>query len=281
MQFTADGDFNDHPKTWNLPDSAVALWTRAGEWSAHNAQYGFVPADMLARFCGDPVQAAGELLARGLWRRVKGGYQFCDWGKVGETAAQAAQQEADAEAKRKYDAERQRKSRANRRAAHTGKIRAGATVTGDVTGMSHVTSRDTPIDRSNQDQSSSGVNQSDAYASDPALLRFVAAEFSKKAGRIIGDAEAAAVIRTLTKRAEDAGTVIENAKRYFGASVRRAADVELLLVGDPPPLREILAEPIAEPPPDGHAFAEGDHGLCKVCEMPEANRSKHPERRTA
>jgi hypothetical protein len=102
MYFSADDalNFNDHPKTWNLPDCAVTLWTRAGEWSARNREHGFVPADMLARFCGDPVQAVAELLGRGLWQRVKGGYLFSDWEQVGETAEQQAEREAADEGRR-------------------------------------------------------------------------------------------------------------------------------------------------------------------------------------
>jgi hypothetical protein len=34
--FKVDDSFYDHPKVFDLPDSAVALWTRAGCWSARN-----------------------------------------------------------------------------------------------------------------------------------------------------------------------------------------------------------------------------------------------------
>jgi HNH endonuclease len=93
VHFDADDSFNlnDHPKTWNLPDGAVALLARSADWSSHNLTYGSVPAEMLERFCGDPVQAAEELCRRGLWRRVKGGHQFADWAQFGETADQAAE----------------------------------------------------------------------------------------------------------------------------------------------------------------------------------------------
>jgi hypothetical protein len=79
VRFTPDDDFYDHPQAWDLPDCAVALLSRAGSWSARNHKAGFVPTSMLARFSSDPVQASEELCRRGLWRRVRGGFQFTDW----------------------------------------------------------------------------------------------------------------------------------------------------------------------------------------------------------
>ena len=57
----------------------MALWVRAGSWSARNLRDGFVPSRLPARLCDDPDTAVRELVARGLWLRVKGGYQFHDW----------------------------------------------------------------------------------------------------------------------------------------------------------------------------------------------------------
>ena len=50
MIFTPDDDFYDSVDLWDLPDCAVALLTRAGAWSARNADRGFVPKSMVARF---------------------------------------------------------------------------------------------------------------------------------------------------------------------------------------------------------------------------------------
>lgn len=77
--FKVDDSFYDHPKVYDAPDCAVALWIRAGCWAARNLTDGFVPSGMLARLCDDPDRAAKELVDRGLWRRTKGGYQFHDW----------------------------------------------------------------------------------------------------------------------------------------------------------------------------------------------------------
>lgn len=77
--FKVDDSFYDHPKVFDAPDCAVALWTRAGTWAARNLTDGFVPSGMPARFCDDPERAIRELISRGLWKRTKGGYLFHDW----------------------------------------------------------------------------------------------------------------------------------------------------------------------------------------------------------
>jgi hypothetical protein len=77
--FKVDDSFYDHPKVFDAPDCAVALWVRAGSWSARNLTDGHVPTKMPARLCDDPETAVRELVDRGLWRRAKGGYQFHDW----------------------------------------------------------------------------------------------------------------------------------------------------------------------------------------------------------
>lgn len=77
--FKVDDSFYDHPKVFDAPDCVVALWTRAGSWSARNLTDGFVPAKLPARFCDDPKAAVRELINRGLWKRTKGGYQFHQW----------------------------------------------------------------------------------------------------------------------------------------------------------------------------------------------------------
>jgi hypothetical protein len=77
--FKVDDSFYDHPKIFDAPDCAVALWTRAGTWSARNLTDGFVPAGMPARLCDDPETAVGQLLNRGLWKKARGGYKFHDW----------------------------------------------------------------------------------------------------------------------------------------------------------------------------------------------------------
>lgn len=106
--FKVDDSFYDHPKVFDLPDSAVALWIRAGCWSARNLTDGFVPARMPARLCDDPDTAVKALVDSGLWRRSKGGYQFHDWADYQPTREEV-------ERGRKAAAERQRRRRARMR----------------------------------------------------------------------------------------------------------------------------------------------------------------------
>lgn len=108
--FKVDDSFYDHPKIFDAPDCAVALWVRAGCWSARNLTDGFVPANMPARLCDDPERAVRELIQRGLWKRVKGGYQFHDWSDYQPTRASVEEQRAAAR-------ERMRKLRAGRKTA--------------------------------------------------------------------------------------------------------------------------------------------------------------------
>lgn len=102
--FKVDDSFYDHPKSFDAPDCAVALWVRAGTWSARNLTEGFVPSAMLARLCGDPTTASRELVRRGLWLRTRGGFQFHDWTDYQPTRAKV-------EEERKKNAERQKRWR--------------------------------------------------------------------------------------------------------------------------------------------------------------------------
>lgn len=77
--FKVDDSFYDHPKVFDAPDCAVALWVRAGCWSARNLTDGKVPSKLPARLCDDPESAVSELLVRGLWEEWEDGYRFCDW----------------------------------------------------------------------------------------------------------------------------------------------------------------------------------------------------------
>jgi hypothetical protein len=118
--FKVDDSFYDHPKVFDAPDCAVALWTRAAAWSARNLTDGFVPAGMPARLCDDPDTAVKELVRRGLWLRAKDGYRFHDWADYQPTRE-------DVLAERKRWAEKKANQRAARRAemdkpSSTGKV---------------------------------------------------------------------------------------------------------------------------------------------------------------
>ncbi|WP_370944045.1 hypothetical protein AB5J62_33730 [Amycolatopsis sp. cg5] len=119
--FKVDDGFYDHPKVFDASDCTVALWTRAGSWSARNLTDGFVPSNLPVRLCGDPDTAIRELVERGLWSRIRGGYKFHDWTDYQPTRA-------DVEAER----ERWRRNKARQRKARSPDIVS----TGDTPGES-------------------------------------------------------------------------------------------------------------------------------------------------
>lgn len=79
VRFQVDPDFYDHPKSIGLSDAATALWCRAGSYSAAKLSDGFIAEHALALLSRLPEEASAELVARGLWRRVRGGFQFHQW----------------------------------------------------------------------------------------------------------------------------------------------------------------------------------------------------------
>ena len=112
IRFQVDHDFYDHPKVLGMSDAAFALWVRAGSYSAAKTSDGFVAEDALSLFSATQQEAAQELVQRGLWRRVKGGYRFHQWDHRNLTRARV---EADREA------DRQRKRRDRKTAQQNGK----------------------------------------------------------------------------------------------------------------------------------------------------------------
>lgn len=79
IRFQVDPDFYDHPKSIDLSDAAVALWTRAGSYSAAKLLDGLVPTNALPSLSKTPNEAAAELVRSGLWRKVRRGHQFHQW----------------------------------------------------------------------------------------------------------------------------------------------------------------------------------------------------------
>ncbi len=101
IRFQVDGDFYDHPKTTGMSDAAFSLWVRAGSFSAAKATDGFIAEDVLVLTLRAEVEVAEELVRRGLWRRVKGGYRFHQWDHRNLTKARVeADREADRDRKR-------------------------------------------------------------------------------------------------------------------------------------------------------------------------------------
>lgn len=83
--FRVDDGFYDHPKS-HAAGPAVALWLRAGCWSARQLTDGFIPRRVLRTIRGGtPAMAARLVEARaypggaGLWLPTADGWQFHDW----------------------------------------------------------------------------------------------------------------------------------------------------------------------------------------------------------
>lgn len=101
IRFQVDADFYDHPKAIGLSDAATALWTRAGSYSAAKLLDGFVPEHALALLTQSSEEAPGELVRRGLWKRVRGGFQFHEWDERNLTRERVeSHREADRDRKR-------------------------------------------------------------------------------------------------------------------------------------------------------------------------------------
>lgn len=104
IRFQVDPDFYDHPKVLSMSDAAFALWVRAGSYCAAKTSDGFVPEEALSLFSETQKQAAGELVQRGLWRRVRGGFRYHQWDQRNLTRARV-------DADRTYERERKQRQR--------------------------------------------------------------------------------------------------------------------------------------------------------------------------
>jgi hypothetical protein len=99
--FAVDSGIWSHPKFVLLPDSAQALWLRAGSWCVGHLTDGFVPNRVL-RTLRARKRTIEHLIEAGLWEEAEDGYQFHDWSKYQRTRAQVeAEREAWADKKRR------------------------------------------------------------------------------------------------------------------------------------------------------------------------------------
>lgn len=101
--FRVDDGFHSHPKALATSLAARGLWVTAGSWSSAHLTDGVVPDNVLASLGGSPELAA-ELVAAGLWKRRRNGWQFHEWSDKNPTK-EAVEKE------RKAAADRQRRRR--------------------------------------------------------------------------------------------------------------------------------------------------------------------------
>lgn len=77
--FKVDDRLHAHPKALATPLAALGLWTVAGSWSSDHLTDGFMPDHVIPLLSRGTSELADELVAAGLWRRVRGGYRFHQW----------------------------------------------------------------------------------------------------------------------------------------------------------------------------------------------------------
>jgi hypothetical protein len=117
--FLVDDGFHSHSKTRKVAarcPAALGLWVIAGSWSSDKLTDGFIPDDDLPWLLPGAETLAAELVAARFWRRVKGGFQFHDFGDVNKLKEQVlAEREAARERMRKLRSERSGEVRPNKR----------------------------------------------------------------------------------------------------------------------------------------------------------------------
>ncbi len=84
--FAVDDGLYDHPKFDGITDASLALWTRAGSWCMRYLTDGFVPSDRVRKLGYDTPQS-DELVRRGIWHGVQGGFRFHEWLKHQDSKA--------------------------------------------------------------------------------------------------------------------------------------------------------------------------------------------------
>jgi hypothetical protein len=76
--FKVDDGFWAHPKCVAAPPAALALWVRAGSWSASQLTDGAVPRVVLGML-GGKTRDAAALVDVGLWEETDAGWRFHGW----------------------------------------------------------------------------------------------------------------------------------------------------------------------------------------------------------
>ena len=82
--FKVDDSLHSHPKAMAASLAALGFWAVAGSWSSDHLTDGFVPDHMIPLLSRGTDKLAEELVAAGLWKRTRGGYQFHQWHEDGD-----------------------------------------------------------------------------------------------------------------------------------------------------------------------------------------------------
>lgn len=92
--FKVDDRFHSHPKALATSLAALGLWSVAGSWSSDHHTGGFVPDHAIPLLTRGASELVAELVASGLWKRTRGGYQFHDWDAMNPTKEEAMAQKS-------------------------------------------------------------------------------------------------------------------------------------------------------------------------------------------
>lgn len=109
--FKVDDNLHSHNKIRKIlaeDPAALALWTVAGSWSSDNLTDGLIPDHQLPWLLPTGAdELARKLVTAGLWRRVKGGYQFHQWAADGDgTRRNPTREEVENDRRKKAEAGR-------------------------------------------------------------------------------------------------------------------------------------------------------------------------------
>lgn len=107
--FKVDDGFWSNPKTMTMSEAATSLWVRAGAYACQHLTDGFIDASLLSVL--GSRDAADELVARGLWKKERGGFQFHDWDDYQETRAIVLQRREQAKERMQRAREAKKRSR--------------------------------------------------------------------------------------------------------------------------------------------------------------------------
>jgi hypothetical protein len=107
--FKVDDQLAFHPKIIACTPTAIALWVRAGAWSAGHLTDGCLPAAMISPL-GYRRRDAEKLVEVGLWEAHRDGYRFRNWDEYQPTKAQVEEEREQNKARQQAWRDRRRNS---------------------------------------------------------------------------------------------------------------------------------------------------------------------------
>lgn len=275
-------NLTSNPRVQAAEDSASAGWLLIESmcYLTSAETKGFIPHTQVERFGGGSKrkQRVLALVREQLWIPVEGGYLI-------DPELWTEERNLSDAAERKKEADRKRiaAKRAAAKAAQNGHVSRDMSrdsrATPDATSSGD--SRN-PEKRREETPVTDVVNHRqvpDARAmrdDDDRLVASVVSGVQRETGRSINRNDAIAAITVVRRRAEEAGTVIQNPLKYYPAAV--AVEFGTL---EPPPLTDILADFASVPSAAAASRHVYDHdpltGTCRECDMPRSNQSRHRE----